>query len=137
MFVRPERLLDTLAILFAVLGGHAGREEGRLLRRFGVLSRVPYAEQAKHFMNAFWSHKSMDFCNDGEAREEVWRFCALFVSLDKAKGEAGTELDEFQAHQFLERAIKPMTIKELRERLGEIDLDDNHHMSLSDFLIYH
>ena len=67
---------------------------------FASLSRgVPYAEQAKRFLNVFWTHKDIDFANKPDAREAVWNYTKQFVALDTTKKDSGTELDEFQAHR--------------------------------------
>ena len=50
--------------------------------------------------------------------------------------QAGNELDEFEAHQFLEKFENTLTVKEMRAALKEIDLDFNKHVSLTEFLIY-
>ena len=85
----------------------------------------------------FWNHPTIDLANDGEKRENLWKYCARFVELDTAAGAGGHDLDEFAAHRFLEKAIKPMTIKELRAELDGIDIDDNKRMSLLEFLVFH
>ena len=107
-------------------------------KEFASLSRVPYAEQAKRFMNVFWGDSGVGaFASSAEAREDVWRFHKQFVALDRDKREAGTELDEFQAHQFLEKEVKAITVKDLRAKLREIEIDDNNRMSLLEFLVFH
>jgi len=105
---------------------------------FASLSRgVPYAEQAKRFLNVFWTHKDIDFAKKPDAREAVWNYTKQFVALDTTKKDSGTELDEFQAHRFLEKEVKAMTIKDLRVQLAEIEIDDNNRMSLLEFLVFH
>ena len=48
------------------------------------------------FLNAFWE----DFAKD-EA-EKLWHFVDHCVKIDQRR-EAGTELDELEAHRFLEK----------------------------------
>ena len=43
------------------------------------------------------------------------------AKLDKQKGKDGNELDEFQAHVFLEKTGKVMTIKKMRQILKEVE----------------
>ena len=104
--------------------------------------RAPRARAARPLKinlrrQVFWNHPTIDFANDGEKRENLWKYCARFVELDTAAGAGGHDLDEFAAHRFLEKAIKPMTIKELRSELDGIDIDDNKRMSLLEFLVFH
>ena len=69
-----------------------------------------HKEQAVWFANAFWE----DFAQ-GEA-ENLWRFVEHCVNIDNAKA-AGTELDEMEAHRFLEKADEAHTVLEMRSRL--------------------
>jgi len=64
------------------------------------------------------------------AGEKVWEFAHHFQDLDKTAG--GNALDEFQAHRFLEKAIRPMTIQDLRRQLAEIEVDNNKRLSLAE-----
>jgi hypothetical protein len=61
-------------------------------------------------LNAFWE----DFA-EGEA-ENLWNFVDHCVRIDNAK-EAGTELDEMEAHRFLEKADEAHTVLEMRAQL--------------------
>ena len=67
--------------------------------------------QAKHFLNAFWSRQAGGIPDEGfekhqEKAEEIWNYTAEFIKLDKRKKDAGNELDEFEAHQFLEHTAR-------------------------------
>ena len=57
--------------------------------------------------------------------------------LDKKHGEEGCELDEFEAHLFLEKNIEALTVKKMRQVLKEIDVDFNQKVSLTEFLIFY
>jgi hypothetical protein len=46
----------------------------------------------------------------------------------------GNELDEFQAHKFLESLGESLTVVEMRERLRKIDLDFNKRVALIEYL---
>ena len=74
------------------------------------LCKKTHKEQAVWFANAFWD----DFVKD-EA-ENLWRFVEHCVNIDNAKA-AGNELDEMEAHRFLEKADEAHTVLEMRSRL--------------------
>jgi len=88
-----------------------------------------YAGQAKWFLNGFWEEMK------GEA-EKTWDFVALCAKVDIAKKAAGNELDEFQAHQFLEQLGETLTVQEMRNKLRDIDIDFNKRMALIEYLIF-
>lgn len=58
------------------------------------------------------------------------------MKLDKANGEAGNELNEFDAHRLIEKCDSALTVQKMREVLKEIDVDFNKMVSLSEFMIY-
>ena len=60
------------------------------------------------FLNAFWE----DFAS--EEAEKLWNFVNIASQIAK---EAGTELDEMEAHRFLEKADEAHTVLEMRARL--------------------
>jgi len=59
------------------------------------------------------------------------------VELDKDKGKEGCQLDEFQAHRFLEHFKDPLTVLEMRERLFKVGIEKFKNVSLSAYLIFH
>jgi chromosome segregation ATPase len=48
----------------------------------------------------------------------------------------GKDLDEFNAHRFLEKVQETKTVKELREQLKAIDLDFNKRMAMLEYLLF-
>ena len=80
------------------------------LEKLHNLCKKTHKEQAVWFLNAFWE----DFA-EGEA-ENLWRFVDTIHTIDNAKA-AGTELDELEAHRFLEKADEAHTVLEMRNRL--------------------
>ena len=44
------------------------------------------------------------------------------VELDEARGSAGSELDEMNAHRFLESMDETLTVREMRNVLRDIDI---------------
>jgi len=62
------------------------------------------------FLNAFWT------THQGEA-EKLWQFVHKAADLDEARRADGNELDEFQAHRFLEHFHETMTVQAMRDKL--------------------
>lgn len=56
--------------------------------------------------------------------------------MDHENGKEGKDLDEFNAHRFLEKNGETKTIKELRAELAAIDMDFNRRMALIEFLLF-
>ena len=54
------------------------------------------------------------------------------ISKDKAKG---AELDELEAHRFLEHLGETLTVAEMRARLREIDVDFNRKVAMIEYLM--
>ena len=76
------------------------------------LSNKKYKQQAVWFLNAFWE----EYFADDEKREKVYGYCSQMIKLDP-NGEQGNELDEFKAHQFLEKTEGALTVAEMRAAL--------------------
>jgi len=93
------------------------------------VTKKNYADQAKFFLNAFWPEHS-------DKAEEVWGFWVKIVALDLGKGKEGNELDEFNAHRFLEQLKETKTVIEMRNSFKEIDLDNNKRMALIEYLVF-
>ena len=99
--------------------------------KFEKLTKKPYKKQAVWFLNAFWE----EYFQDEAAREKIWEYCNLMVKLDP-KGENGNELDEFKAHQFLEKTEGAKTVAQMRKELKEIDIDFNKYVALTEFFVF-
>jgi len=100
-----------------------------LLNKFKEVTKKTYFDQAKFFLNAFWPEYQ------GEA-ETVWKYAWKFVELDLDKKKAGIDLDEFNAHRFLEQVGETKSVVQLRETLRQIDLDFNKRMALIEYLLF-
>lgn len=98
--------------------------------KFSELTRLKYIDQAKFFLNGFWLEGV-----DKEA-EVIWSNTHKFIELDDKKKGEGCELDEFQAHKFLESQGETLTVVALREKLRKIDLDANGKMALLEYLAF-
>jgi len=99
-------------------------------QRFSELTRMHYIDQAKWFLNGFWANGASD-----EA-ESVWKYTHKCIELDEKKKKEGCELDEFQAHKFLEFLGETLTVVALREKLRKIDMDANGKMALLEYLAF-
>jgi hypothetical protein len=76
-----------------------------------LLTARPYKDQACWFLNAYWE----DF-GEKEA-EKVWSFVKKCAELDENKRAEGSDLDEFQAHRFLEHFKETLTVQGMRDKL--------------------
>lgn len=97
--------------------------------KFLELTRMKYVDQAKWFLNGFWTSGA-----EQEA-ENIWKYTNKFIELDPNKKE-GNELDEFWSHKFLESLGETLTVIKLREKLRQIDVDANGKMALLEYLLF-
>jgi len=74
------------------------------------LTKKAYKDQAIWFLNGFW-HK---YSNDAEL---VWKYVHKFQQIDLQKGAEGNEVDEMNAHKFLESFQQTQTVREMRDNL--------------------
>jgi chromosome segregation ATPase len=79
--------------------------------KLSALIKKPHKEQAVWFLNAFW-----DTIGQKEA-ETFWKWILKVNTLDLQKGAEGFELDELNAHRFLEFFKETMTVTEMRDNL--------------------
>jgi len=93
------------------------------------LSRRTYKEQSVWYLNGFWSKGA-----DANA-ERVWKYAHDAAKLDE-KGLQGGELDEFQAHRFLEQNNETLTVIQMREHLRKVGVDKVRQVPFVHFLIY-
>jgi len=104
--------------------------KSELKAKFAAVTSKSYSEQAKFFLNAFWT-----FGMDKEV-DNIWKYAQKCIELDIEKKKNGNELDEFKAHNFLEAIGETRTVVELRETLRKIDIDMNKKMALTEFLLF-
>jgi len=96
---------------------------------FKTFTAKKYAEQSVCFLNAYWDEVSND-------REMIWDFTNQFIALDHENGKQGADLDEFNAHRFIEKLGETKTVKEMRDELKEIDMDFNKRMALIEYFLW-
>ena len=97
------------------------------MTHFSDVGHRPYSKQAVFWLNAYWAEHSSE-------AEKVWEYVRGFINLDSRK-EEGCDLDEFYSHKFLEKFGETMTALELRNKLKTIDINNDHHMSLLEYLL--
>jgi len=86
-------------------------------------------------LNAYWK-SGPNFSENNAECENVYVYHQTCVKLDKRR-EDGNELDEFEAHQLIEKVCDDaLTVQKMREVLKEIDVDFNKRVSLCEFMIY-
>jgi len=88
-----------------------------------------YKGQAVWFLNAFWT----DF-GEKEAKN-IWVWKHKHDELDQQKKAQGNELDELNAHRFLEQINSPMTVQELRNYIRSIGVDKVKYVPLTHYLL--
>ncbi len=93
---------------------------------FGAITSKTFLEQAKWFLNGFYEEMEPN-------AEFIWKCVQSMNTISKNKAK-GSELDEFEAHRFLEHLGETLTVAEMRERLREIDVDFNRQVKCG---LYH
>ena len=82
------------------------------------LCKKVYKDQAIWYLNAFWKK-----LGEAEAKN-IWNWKGMHDKLDP-QGAEGNQLDELNAHRFLEQNKETVTVAALRQRLAEIGVDKN------------
>jgi len=95
------------------------------------LCKKTYKEQAIWFLNAQWPSIG------GQNSEDLWKYVHKAGELDLQKKATGNELDELNMHRFLESFKNERTVKELRDELRKVGVDNFKYIALSMFLIWH
>ncbi|KAL6071241.1 putative TolA family protein [Balamuthia mandrillaris] len=98
------------------------------LERFKEVIARRYKDQAIFFLNAFWAECRND-------AEKVWQSVEKFQELDLERKKEGNDLDEFNAHRFLEFWGETQTVVKMRDMLRELGLNRHKRMSLIEYLV--
>jgi len=103
------------------------------------LVNMTHTEQGIWFLNGFWDEVEED-------KEDIWNMVHTMIEIEcgepklygrkKWEGKEGCELDQFQAHQFLEKFGETLTVKELSAQLNKIDIDNNKKMCMTEYLTF-
>jgi len=107
--------------------------------KFAELTAKNHKEQAIWWLNGFWEDGAQ------EEAEDIWELTHLAMEIEtgvkvlygKRKVEAayGCDLDELKAHVFLEKLGETLTVRALRKRLSELDIDNNKCMALIEYML--
>lgn len=107
---------------------------------FQKITGMTHTEQGVWWLNGFWKEK----CGQ-EYAETLWKEVHLAIELESGRPKIygskvwevkeGCDLDEFKAHNFLEKLGGTMTVVELRKKLAALDIDKNNKMALSEYLL--
>jgi len=98
-------------------------------QKWQAVATSPYADQAKAFLNAFWD-------SVGNDAEKVWVWVHKFIELDIDKKAEGFDLDEFNAHRFLESLNETKTVRQMRSEIKEADIDFNKRLSVIEYCLW-
>jgi len=96
------------------------------LDRFKELVAKSIDEQAKTFLRAFV----------GEFQGKFEQVLDLVEDFRKYVPKGEGQLDEHQAHIFLEKKGEAATVVEFREKMKEIDIDFNKRVSVIEYLLF-
>jgi len=96
--------------------------------KFKKLLQLTVEDQANTFLRAF----VLDFVGKFQ---EIFDICDEFKKYAPKTGVV-RELNEIEAHYFLEKRDETASATELREYLKEIDLDKNHSVSFIEYLLW-
>jgi len=105
----------------------AGLSSEQLINKFKEVTALTVDEQTKFFLKAFASDFIGSFQSILDLAGEFLRF---------APDQNAKDLDEFQAHRFLEKKSETLTVVELRAFLKELDLDKNNRLAFIEYLLY-
>lgn len=106
---------------------------------FLAITSKTHTEQAHWFLNGFWADGM-----EAEA-EKIWEMTHIFLEVqlgekvlyghktNEFKEEA--DLEEHKAHRLLEMMGETQTVMALRKRLKALDIDNNHRMAITEFLL--
>lgn len=106
------------------------------LQKLKSLCKKTYSEQAKWFLNAWWSNAPLKIGATESKVEQIWTFCKAMEKLDSARS-AGSSLEQFTAHRFLEKNTEALTWTTLKKSLVKLNIDFSKNISLTVFLIHH
>jgi len=99
----------------------------QLQKKFKEVASLPTDEQTKFFLKAFAADFIGSFQSVLDLAGEFLRF---------APSSDASDLDEFQAHRFLEKKNETLTVVELRSFLNELDIDKNKRLAFIEYLLY-
>lgn len=107
--------------------------------KFGEITAMDHSKQSIWWLNGFWEDGAQD------TAEEIWKITHLAIEIGtgqrilygkrKVEVKEGCDLDEMKSHVFLEKMGETLTVRALRKRLKELDIDNNKKMALSEYYL--
>jgi len=107
--------------------------------KFAELVSKTHTQQAVWWLNGFWADGASEYA------ETLWNQTLLMIEAETGQKKLygrraqevkeGCDLDELKAHIFLEKMGETLTVRELRKRLQELDIDNNKRMALSEYML--
>lgn len=94
-----------------------------------LIEKKTYAQQAVHFLNAFWPELE---AKDPNLKEVIFGWIDKMNQIDDPSGHS---LDEHQAHRFWEAIGGALTVIAMRQKLRTVDLDCDKRMSFLEFAL--
>jgi len=112
-------------------------------KAFKKITSKTHTEQAIWFLNGFWNEGA------SENAEDIWEACHTMMEIqmgikimygrklldDEKDVKERNDIDQFQAHRFLEHFGETKTASQLRRELKTIDLDKDNRLCLSEYLV--
>eukprot|EP00471_Norrisiella_sphaerica_P007631 CAMPEP_0184493252 /NCGR_PEP_ID=MMETSP0113_2-20130426/25499_1 /TAXON_ID=91329 /ORGANISM="Norrisiella sphaerica, Strain BC52" /LENGTH=418 /DNA_ID=CAMNT_0026878453 /DNA_START=41 /DNA_END=1297 /DNA_ORIENTATION=+ len=95
------------------------------------LSAKKFKDQAVWFLNGYWEEI---FEKDMTQAENVYQWVKIHEDICPKK-KNGAELNEFDAHRFLEKINETLSVKDMRAFLKSVDIDFNKMVSLTEYLV--
>ena len=89
------------------------------LDKLKCLCNKTYGAQAKWFLNAWWSNAPLNIGANKSKVEQVWVFTKAMEELDSS-GSAGSSLEQFTAHRFLEKNASALTWTSFKKALDKL-----------------
>lgn len=99
------------------------------MEAFKKFTAKNYAEQGKAFLNAYWNEHQKD-------AESIWTWALKFAELDLDRKADGNDLDEFNAHRFLEGLQETKTVRQMRTEIKDMDIDFNKRLALLEYCLW-
>lgn len=100
--------------------------------KFSTKCLLPYADQAKWWLDCFWE--------DGASKnaEDIYDLANLISRFDDKRGACGCELEMLEALKFLEKTRHSTTRQQLRNHMGKLrsDAHSTCGMALLEFLLH-
>jgi hypothetical protein len=107
--------------------------------KFAEITAKTHTQQAVWWLNGFWADGASEYA------ETLWNQVLLMIEAETGQKKLygkraqevkeGCDLDELKSHIFLEKQGETLTVRALRARLKELDIDNNKRMCLSEYLL--